>query len=753
MSCPARVMPPAGVGRGRLTLVTAPPLPGGGPLRRWGGFVARHARLVLGMWLVAIPLSFVIALGVFGNPALFSRLHASDLDVPGQNRTGRDVLAAVTPAGGPTVTLLVSGVPVTSPRAVAAGRASVAALRAIPGVTAVLSPYAVPTGPTSPAAGQLLAQGGPTPGFATIVYLGAGVRGEAQRAAYERIDTAFDRLVRDSGATASARGGGHQLADRLIAQIKTDGRRGEGIALPISFVVMVIVFGGLVAAGIPILGAIASIGGALVLLLGFSYVIDLDAAVVNVVSVLGLGLCIDYGLLVVSRFREEVRRHHPGVDPASLTRADVGAATAETLHRAGRTVVFSSVIVTISLAGLMVFDIPFIRAVSAAGVSIVLLALSVGLSLIPACCVLGARRILRHGTEFGSDTGVFARLATLIQGFPWIAIVIVTTVLLFLALPATLMTTTSSAAALLPRGTPERVFAEELTRHYPALGAGQMVIVAKAPVAAVRTYTAGLADLPGVSFVSQPHQIGSTAVTVVIRIQDDGTGPASRAVVAHLRAHPAPFPAWTVGQASALRDFADIVRARTPAAILLVCLATLVLLFLMTGSLVVPVKALVMNVLSLGATMGVLVWIFQKGNLSGTLGFAPTGAIESTVPILVLAFGFGLSMDYEVFLLSRIVELHEQGLATADAVRLGLQRSGRIITSAALLMIIVFSGFAAADLLVMKEMGVALAVAIAIDATIVRMLLVPATMSVLGPANWWAPAPRRRWHARWGIAE
>ena len=173
----------------------------------------------------------------------------------------------------------------------------------------------------------------------------------------------------------------------------------------------------------------------------------------------------------------------------------------------------------------------------------------------------------------------------------------------------------------------------------------------------------------------------------------------------------------------------------------------------MTGSVVIPIKALVMNVLSLGAALGVTVWIFEDGHLEGLLRFASTGALENTIPLLVLAFGFGLSMDYEVFLLSRIVELHEQGHDTRSAVTLGLQRSGRIITSAALLMVIVFSGFAAGDLLIMKQMGVALVLAIVIDATLVRMLLVPATMSVLGSANWWAPAPLRRLHERWGITE
>ncbi|MGL5912058.1 MAG: MMPL family transporter, partial [Phycicoccus sp.] len=164
-----------------------------------------------------------------------------------------------------------------------------------------------------------------------------------------------------------------------------------------------------------------------------------------------------------------------------------------------------------------------------------------------------------------------------------------------------------------------------------------------------------------------------------------------------------------------------------------------------------PVKALVMNVLSLGATLGVLVWVFQDGNLEGALGFTSVGGIEATVPLLALAFGFGLSMDYEVFLLSRVVELHAQGHDTRSAVTLGLQRSGRIITSAALLMVIVFAGFAAGDLLVLKQTGVALVLAVIIDATVVRMLLVPATMSVLGSANWWAPRPLRRLHERYGI--
>jgi RND superfamily putative drug exporter len=185
----------------------------------------------------------------------------------------------------------------------------------------------------------------------------------------------------------------------------------------------------------------------------------------------------------------------------------------------------------------------------------------------------------------------------------------------------------------------------------------------------------------------------------------------------------------------------------------LVVLGTFVLLFLMTGSVVIPVKALLLNVVSLGAALGVVAWVFEQGHLEGLLNFSSVGAVESMVPFLVLAFGFGLSMDYEVFLLSRITEFHRAGYENDRAVSLGLQRTGRIITSAALLIVIVFGGFIAGDILIIKEMGLALVAAVVIDATLVRMLLVPATMTLLGRWNWWAPAPLRRLHARFGITE
>ncbi|MEO7069244.1 MAG: MMPL family transporter, partial [Nostocoides sp.] len=268
----------------------------------------------------------------------------------------------------------------------------------------------------------------------------------------------------------------------------------------------------------------------------------------------------------------------------------------------------------------------------------------------------------------------------------------------------------------------------------------------------VASWVTGAADLPGVQAVTGPTKVGNL-LTIGLRTTGSGLDEPARELTARLRSDRPPFPADVVGQASALDDFVAAAKERAPYAGGTVALATLILLFLMTGSVVIPVKALIMNLLSLAASLGLVTWIFQDGHGGSLLQFSSVGALEQVIPLLVLAFGFGLSMDYEVFLLSRIVELHEQGHDTSSAVRLGLQRSGRIITSAAVLMVIVFAGFVTAQVLVIKQTGVALVLAVALDATLVRMLLVPATMTVLGNANWWAPPALRRLHERFGITD
>jgi RND superfamily putative drug exporter len=723
-------------------------------LRRWGRFVARHALALVLTWAVFVAGGFAVALGLPGNEGLFDRLHSGEVTSPGEAQQGRKLLDEAGASGFTTYMLLTKGVDLASPKVAAAAQSAAAEISKIPHVAGAVNPFVVPGGPTSPQGRAYVADGSNAGhGFATIVTYAADSTRSEQDAAQARVDRVFDTLVRDSGAASSERGGVRSLVNAVIAQVKKDGQRGEGIALPVSFVLMVLVFGGFVAAGLPLAGAIASIAGALLSLLGFSYLLELDASIVNVVTVLGLGLCIDYGLLVVSRFREEARALLRGRPATDLTAADIEHTSEHTMDRAGRTVIFSAVIVAISLSGMFVFDSTFIRAIAAAGVSIVLLALAVALSLIPALCVLAARRLLRKGTESAPEHGIFSRLADGVHRAPWAVLVVVTALLALATIPVLGMKVTSSGVELLPKAHPERVLFTDLAAHYPQLGGAQVTLVTRAPVAQVRAWAATATQRPGVASVDPAQEVGAGVVTVGFRTKGGTLGDDARAAAESLRTDRPPFTAYVVGQASSLTDFVDSVTSRAPLAIAFVVLATLVLLFLMTGSIVIPVKALVMNVISLGASLGIVVWIFQEGHLERLLHFDSVGAIEVSIPILVLAFGFGLSMDYEVFLLSRIVELHEQGQSNQNAVTLGLQRSGRIITSAALLMIVVFTGFTTAQLLVMKEMGFALAVAILVDATLVRMLLVPATMAVLGEANWWAPRPLCRLYERWGITE
>ncbi len=731
-------------------------------LRTWGRLVARHPKVIVVFWVVFIVAGVGFATGTFGNTPLFEKLHSGEIVVPGENWDGRQVLKNAGMSGYDTYFLTVEGVDLTSPDVAASSVRTVQEITAIPHIQSAANPFVVQGGPTSPAAAKLLGGDGiPSKAFATVVQFDTGLSSAQEKAARAQVDRAFDTLVADLHPARSDRGGVRPLVDEIVGQVQADGKTGEGIALPISFVVMVVVFGGFLAAGFPIAGAIASIAGALASLQVLSHWMDLEATVVNVVTVLGLGLCIDYGLLVVSRFREEMRERERPADSTidrrgerrGFAAADLEYAVGQTLHRAGRTVIFSAITVAMSLGGMFVLDVDLVRAVAAAGISVVVVALAVALTLIPALCVLGARRILRRGVETSSDRGVFSALALFVQRFPWPVIVATTTLLVVAALPSLSLQLTSSGPELLPKGNAQREFFDNTRVAFPRLGGAEVFVVARTTMAEATAYMTTAADIPGVQSVDPPTAGRDSLVLIGLRTGDGGLGTASRDVVQHLRDHRPPFQSWTVGQASSVWDFQKVITERAPWAIALVVLATFLLLFLMTGSLVVPLKAVAMNVVSLGASLGIIVWVFQEGHLQGLLGFTPAQGLEATVPVLVLAFGFGLSMDYEVFLLARIVELHEQGVPTDRAVSLGLQRSGRIITSAALLMVIVFAGFAAGKILMMKEMGIGLVAAVVVDATLVRMLLVPATMTVLGQANWWAPAPLKRLHARWGITE
>jgi len=731
-----------------------------------GRGIARRPGLIVFAWLIVTVAAFAAATGVFGE-SLFARLEAGDATVSSESSEGRAILSSASTSGA-SLSLITIGAAPADPALVEPITAAREDLLAIEGMATVVDPLAVPGGPASPAAVNLIAKD--RNGFLVSATLEPDLPEEIQDAS---LDAAQARLSELSAEIATAVpgssgqvGGGTLLFTAITGQVEKDLVRGELIALPISLLVMVLVFGGFLAAGMPIVGAIASIGGGLVTLLGFSYLIELDAAVVNVVTVLALGLCIDYGLLIVSRYREELREQLATNTSRSTKQARTTALVA-TMSTAGRTVMFSGVTVAISLSGLLLFEARILRAVGAAGVSVVVVALLVALTLVPALLALAGARMIRPGLlskipglrrltaklgDVAPEEGFFSRLARWTQRRPWLVVVGVLAILGILAAPALRMELRSSGAQLLPPSAPDRQFFDTLAEEYPASGIATIQIVGQATPEQMTPLAESVEAMDGVELVPPPRAVGDQYAVVNVYMTNPDPGSAqAKAVVADIRDERPDYPIWVTGQTASLVDFTDALARQAPSALAVIIVATFVLLFLLTGSILIPIKALVINVVSLGASLGVLVWVFQDGNGESLLNFKSTGGIETIIPILVVALGFGLAMDYEVFLLSRIKEFRDRGMDNDEAVVAGLQRSGRIITSAALIVVLVFAGFVAGELLVIKQTGVALAVAVAIDATLVRCLLVPATMTLLGEWNWWAPAPLRRLHDKLGL--
>ncbi len=734
-----------------------------------GRAVARAPKRMIAVWAAFAAACVALALAGVGGETLFERLTTGAPSVPeSESEVGRELIAEHSAAGA-TLTLAVRGVDVTRTdvsRPVAAARAELLAIEA---VASVIDPYVVPDGPDSPAAAPLVAADGD--GFLVVVDLDQGLTDEVEAAALGDVELILRDLpehLRAIEPDATGQVGGISLiVTEITSQVEEDLITGEVIALPVALLIMVMVFGGFMAAAMPMAGALASIAGGVGSVFVLSHVMEMDASVVNVVTVLGLGLSIDYGLLIVSRFREELTRLVADDAGESVRRrrgdGAVEAALRTTMQTAGRTVAFSAVTIAISICGLLVFTPEILRAFGAASVAVILIAVATALTLVPALLRLGGRRLIRPGlvgrvpglrwvlARTGDVThaeGVFSRLAGWVQRRPWRVLGGTLLVLGVLALPLASLELRNSTIELLPDRSAQRAYVQEIATQYPGSAAPAVLVVAEGPIDRVASWANRLGEIDDVAVVDPAAPVGPYVIVGVRPDTTDQGGPVARQVVRDIRDLDAPFPTWVTGPAANQVDFTQAIADRAGWAAGIVALATLVLLFLMTGSVIIPIKALLTNAISLSASVGVLVWAFQYGHLAGLLGFTPTGGIETYVVALVVAFGFGLAMDYEVFLLSRIKELHDAGASNDESVRLGLQRSGRIITSAALIMIVVFTGFVFGELLVIKEVGFSLAMAVLIDATLVRLLLVPATMTLLGKYNWWAPKPLRRAHQR-----
>jgi RND superfamily putative drug exporter len=592
----------------------------------------------------------------------------------------------------------------------------------------------------------------------------------------DKIDLAgrlSERFTTDGPVVQTAVTGRYEVTRQISEIAESDLQRSELLTAPITFVALVIVFGSLAAALLPLGVGLLAVVGTFVVLTILTLFTDVSVFALNLTTGLGLGLAIDYSLFVVSRYREELAH---GVS--------VPVAVGRTMQTAGRTVAFSAATVMISLLALLIFPVSYLRSFAYAGVAVVALAALSSVIVLPAVlAALGPRvekgRIfkLRQG-----DDGFWRHQAERVMRHPIPYALGVTAVLLVLAIPFLDLNPGLTDDRVVSDRVSSRAATDQIREHFASREADALQISVpdadtRSDAESIDSFARRLARVPGVVRVDAstgyylvedgkvsavpPNDLSrrfapgrGTQGTWLSAVYDaEPLSAAGEELVASVRAVDAPFAFQVTGPPARLVDTKATVDDRLPWALLMIAVATFVLLFLMTGSLLVPVKALLLNVLSLTATYGAMVWIFQEGHLSGILGFDATGSIDVFTPILLFCIAFGLSMDYEVFLLSRIKEEYDLERDNEHAVAVGLQKTGRIVTAAALLLTIVFAGIATSQVAVVKLFGVGLCLAVLVDAFLIRATLVPAFMRLAGRANWWSPRWLRRWHLRYGIWE
>ncbi len=554
-------------------------------------------------------------------------------------------------------------------------------------------------------------------------YARAGVSQSVWRNAGERVDR---RLV---SIRDVAMGGTALATDQVNHQVQHDLTFAEEIAFPLLFLLAFWVFRSLVAALLPLLcGALTILGGLLVLRV-VDLAIPVSSYALNIVTGIGLGLGIDYSLLLVSRYREELARLGPGPD-----------AVRRTIATAGRTVAFSSVTVAAAIATLAIFPLGFLRSMGIAGGLVAPLAGLIALTVLPALFVLLGERVnalsprrWRRAAERAArgERGGWYRLAQALMRRPVPVAVAATALLVALALPFLSIRFTGVDASVLPPKLSSRVVDAALRSDFPATVVSPVYAVVRGTETQARAYAAAV----HAPLVLTPRKLGSHVWEVTASSGKPFLDAASQRLVRQMRSLPG--NAVVGGSTAQFLDQRHALAAELPIAVGLLAAVTFALLWAATRSLVLPLKALVMNVLTLSATFGILVFVFQDGRLEGLLDYRSQGALELTAPVVLFAVAFGLATDYGVFLLTRIKEAWDAGVPNREAVAIGLERTGRIITAAALLFCIAVGAFATSQIIIVKEIGIGIALAILIDASIVRALLVPSLMAILGRWNWW----------------
>ncbi|SDO77008.1 putative drug exporter of the RND superfamily [Nakamurella panacisegetis] len=712
---------------------TAPTVRRDGLLYRFGLWLGRHAKAVLILGGIALVVFGVIGVGAFG------KLKAGGFEDLGSDSSRAAAITNAHFAADPNLLLVVTPDDgrLDSAPSKAAGSALTTAIASKPDVTVTGSYW------TTPAAG--LAATDRSSGLITVVISGDH---SVSRAADLSAEFSGER----GGVTVKVGGQAAVLGD-INRHVSSSLVLAEAIALPLTLILLLVVFGSVVAALLPLLIGAFAIAGTFFELSVLGSITDVSVFAINLTTALGLGLGIDYGLLLVARFREQLAAGEV-----------VDVAVARTVATAGRTILFSAAAVVAALATLILFPLYFLSSFGYAGIGVVLIAALGALVLIPAALALLGRRVDAGrlpftGTARNAESRFWLRFATAVFRHPVRTGGPVLVVLLLAAVPLMGIKFALPDASVLPTDAASRQVATILAQQYPSQSTAVITLVSATPTDSATATAAGaiVSKVPGVTGVEFGTATPDTLSYRQLKVSTDApkASEAAKSLVKAIRAA-APGTAAAVflvgGSDASLTDTLSGIGHQLPWVLLIIVVTTFILLFLFTGSVLQPLRALVVNGLSLSASIGVVTWIFQDGHLIGLLG-ATARPMDASMTVLLLSITFGLSMDYEVFLASRITELHFAGSGLQDAVTHGLARTGRLVSSAALLLAVSFFAFTTSSVSMLQLFGFGAGLAVLIDATLIRGVLVPAVMRLLGPANFWSPGPLRKLHAKVGLSE
>ena len=689
-----------------------------------GSVIVAKSKLIFAIYLIAVILAGGIGSAVFGK-----------LDSGGYSDPKSDSAKAFTyltdvfKVKDPAVVLVVETKDgITNPSAIASATKLENQIKTESGVDSTLSYWSAGGAPSLKS----------TDGKSAFLFIySEDVVWDNVQSLGKEIQAKYDGKFEDLTVYASGTG---VFAHAINTKISEDLKLSESISIPLTFILLIFVFGGLVASAMPLLVGVSAILASFLVIYLLTFVTGVSIFALNLITGLGLGLGIDYALLIVNRFREEL---HAG--------RSVDESIKRTVNTAGKTVFYSGLTIVITLAALVLFPQMFLKSFGYAGVTVVILAVLGALVALPALLAILGNRIdklvVRKSSITPKEDGKWAQTARFVMRRPVAVVMLSLVILTVLAAPVKNMVFSQVDSQVLPASNPAANASRIISERFPGQEGNPIEIIVPNGATMgtqINQYTNEIAQVPGIVRIGDSQVSGNDVRVTAIHSMGPRT-PAAEVLIKELRKIRAPEGTLIGGVAADYADTQIGIAKTMPWALLWIAIGVLILLFVFTGSIILPIKAIILNILSLGATLGVITWIFVDGHLKWLVGdFTVTGSVDTGSIILVAVVAFGLSMDYEVFLLSRIKEEHDAGRSNIESVATGLQRSARIITAAAGLLAIVFASFMLSGVTSIKMLGFGVAFAILLDASLVRALLVPALMRLFGERNWWAPKAMKR---------